>query len=124
MNLKLAIAISLFAATPALAQAQKVGPAVPKPTLAAAQKVAQTIGADKTKLQAFCDLSKLQEQIEETNEKDTKTIEALSQKADALAEKVGPDYVNLIEGLDEIDPDSAEGKQFGAVFETLSKQCQ
>jgi hypothetical protein len=124
MNLKLVVAISLFAAMPALAQAQKDGPAVPKPTVAEAQKVAQTIGGDKTKLQAYCDLGKLQDQMEETNEKDTKTLDALGAKADALAEKIGPDYVKLMGGLDEVDPDSAEGKQFAAVFEPLAKQCK
>jgi hypothetical protein len=126
MNLKLVVAISLFAATPTLAQAQKDGPvaAVPKPTVAEAQKVAQTIGGDKTKLQAYCDLGKLQDQMEETNEKDTKTLDALGAKADALAEKIGPDYVKLMDGLDEVDPDSAEGKQFAPVFEALAKQCK
>ncbi len=126
MNLKLAVAISLFATMPALAQAQKDGPAtaVPKPTVAEAQKVVQTIGGDKTKLQTYCDLGKLQDQMEQTNEKDTKTLDALGAKADALAEKIGPDYVKLMNGLDEVDPDSAEGKQFAAVFEALAKQCK
>lgn len=126
MNLKLALAVSLFATMPALAQAQKDGPAaaVPKPTIADAQKVVQTIGGDKTKLQTYCDLGKLQEQMEKTNEKDTKTLDALGAKADALAEKIGPDYVKLMDGLDEVDPDSAEGKQFAAVFEPLAKLCK
>ena len=62
--------------------------------------------------------------MEETNEKDTKTLDALGAKADALAEKIGPDYVKLINGLDEVDPDSAEGKEFAAVFEALAKQCK
>jgi hypothetical protein len=126
MNLKLVVAMSLFIAMPALAQAQKDGPAAaaPKPTVAEAQKVVQTIGGDKTKLQAYCNLGKLQEQMEETNEKDTKTLDALGAKADALAETIGPDYVKLMDGLDEVDPDSAEGKQFAAVFEALSKQCK
>ena len=124
MNLKLVIAVALFAATPALAQKDGPATAAPKPTLAAAQNVAQTISGDKTKLQAFCDLNKVQEQAEETSEKDTKTLDALGQKADALAEQIGPDYVKLMDGLDEVDPDSAEGKQFSAVFETLAKQCK
>jgi hypothetical protein len=126
MNLKLVVAISLFATLPTLAQAQKDGPAaaVPKPTVAEAQKVVQTIGGDKSKLQAYCDLGKLNDQMAQTNEKDTKTLDALGAKADALAEKIGPDYVTLMDGLDEVDPDSAEGKQFAAVFEPLAKQCK
>ena len=40
----------------------------PKPTLADAQKVVQTISSDKTKLQAYCELGKLQDQMEKAEE--------------------------------------------------------
>ena len=51
MNLKLVVAVSLFAAVPAVAFAQKDAPAtkVPKPTVEEAQKLVQTISSDKTK---------------------------------------------------------------------------
>jgi hypothetical protein len=128
MKLKLVIAVSLFTALPMVAYAQqKSGPPaqVPKPTIAEAQKLVQSISADKAKLKAYCDLGKLQDQMEQASQKkDNKTVEALGAKADALAQQIGPDYAKIMDGLDEVDPNSAEGKQFTAVFDPLMKQCK
>ena len=127
MNLKLVAAISLFAAVPMVAFAQKDAPAdkAPKPTVADAQKLVQMIGADKTKLQAYCDIGKLQEQMEKADQKnDTKALEALGTQADTLAQKIGPEYAKVMDGLEEVDPNSAEGKQYTAVFAGLVKQCK
>ena len=127
MNLKLVVAISVLDVTPALAQGQMSGPPanVPKPTKADVQKVVQSIGGDKAKTQSYCDLSKLNQQMAQAEEKkDTKTLEALGPKADALMEKLGPDYAKLMDGLDQVDENSAEGKEFAAAFDTLDKQCK
>ena len=127
MNLKLVVAVSLFAAVPAVAFAQKGAPAtkVPKPTIADAQKLVQTISGDKTKLQAYCDMGKLQDQMEKAEQKkDNKALEALGAKADSLAQQIGPEYAKVMDGLEEVDPNSAEGKQYTAVFATLIKQCK
>ena len=127
MNLKLVLAVTLFAAVPMVAFAQKDGPAtkVPKPTIAEAQKLVQTISGDKAKLQAYCDMGKLQDQMEKADQKkDTKALEALGAKADTLAQQIGPEYAKVMDGLEEVDPNSAEGKQYTAVFATLIKQCK
>ena len=127
MNLKLVMAISLFAAVPMIAYAQNNDSAekAPKPTMADAQKLAQMISSDKVKLKAYCDMGKLQEQMEQADQKkDDKALEALSAKVDSLTQQIGPEYVKVMEGLEEIDPDSAEGKRFDAVFDSLTKQCK
>jgi hypothetical protein len=128
MNLKLVMAISLIVAIPAAAYAQQKGappPRVPKPTIAETQKIVQMISGDKAKVQAYCDIGKLQDQMEQAGKKkDNKTIEALGAKIDGLAQQIGPDYVKLMDGLDQVDPNSAEGKQFTAVFDPLDKQCK
>jgi hypothetical protein len=127
MNLKLVVAISLLATMPAFAQGQMSGPATkpPKPTKADVQKVVAAITADKAKLQSYCDLAKLNEQMAAADEKkDTKTLQDLGPQADALMEKLGPDYAKLMDGLDQIDENSPEGKDFQASFETLDKQCK
>lgn len=128
MNLKLVMAISLVVAIPAAAYAQQKGappPKVPKPTIAETQKIVQMISGDKAKVQAYCDIGKLQDQMEQAGKKkDNKTIEALGAKIDGLAQQIGPDYVKLMDGLDQVDPNSAEGKQFTAVFDPLDKQCK
>ena len=127
MNLKLLLAVTIFATAPILAFAQKDDPAnqAPKPTLADAQKVVQTISSDKTKLQAYCELGKLQDQMEKAEEgNDTKAVDALVAKADALGQKIGPEYLKIVEGLEEVDPNSAEGQRFAAVFNTLHENCK
>ncbi|MGB8898059.1 MAG: hypothetical protein WCC90_01860, partial [Methylocella sp.] len=58
MTLRLFVAVTIFAAAPIVAFAQKDDPAnrPPKPTVEDAQKVVQTISSDKNKLQAYCEL--------------------------------------------------------------------
>jgi hypothetical protein len=129
MNLKLVMAVSLFTAVPMVALAQQKNgpppPSAPKPTIAAVQKVVQMIGGDKAKLQAYCDIGKLQDQMEAAyKKKDNKAGEALGAKIEALGQQIGPDYVKMMDGLDQVDPNSAEGKQFTAVFDPLDKQCK
>lgn len=127
MNLKLVIAVSLFAALPVVAYAQQNAPAAnaPKPTNADVQKLVQSIGSDKAKLKTYCDIGKLQGQMEQAEQKkDSKTVEALGTKADNLAKQLGPDYEKVMAGLDQIDPNSAEGKRYTALFQPLFNQCK
>jgi hypothetical protein len=127
MNLKLVVAISVLTAMPAFGQAPKGAPPanVAKPTKADVQKVVQTISGDKTKMQTYCDLSKLNQQMAKLDEKkDAKTIESLGQKADDLMQKLGPDYVKLLDGLDQVDEKSSDAKEFGAMLGSLDKQCK
>ena len=89
MKLKLVAAISALA-IPALAHAQQSGPQskVPKPTKADAQNVVQIITSDKVKTQAYCDFTKLEDQVKAAAQKnDTKTLEALSRQAESLLDK-------------------------------------
>lgn len=127
MNFKLVLAVSLCTAPPMVAYAQQNRPTAnaPKPTVADVQKLVQMISGDKAKLKVYCDIGKLQEQMEEAEEKkDEKAIEALNAKADSLAQQIGPEYTKVMDGLEEVDPNSGEGKQFVALFNTLDKQCK
>jgi hypothetical protein len=125
MKLKLAIAAAALVAMSAFAQAQQGPPPnVPKPTKADVQKVVQLIMADKAKTQAYCELSKINDQMAEAQDKkDQKKMEALSNQADALVQKIGPEYEKLMEGLDQIDENSPDAKAFGDMFAPLDKQC-
>ncbi len=137
MRLKLAIAATLLAATPALAQPAppqggpgRMGPppqqqAAPKPTEAQVQKVVQTISADKTKMDSYCKLAKLQQQMGALDEKkDAKKMQALAQQADTEAEKLGPDFEKMMDGLEQVDENSPEGKKFAAILGTLDSKCK
>ena len=93
MKLKLVAAISALA-IPALAHAQQSGPQ-PKLTKEDAQNVVQIITSDKVKTQAYCDLTKLEEQVKAVQKNtDTKTVETLTKQAEALIDKLGPNTSN------------------------------
>jgi hypothetical protein len=124
MNLKVIVAASALFAMSAFAQAQQGPPNVPAPTKADVQKVVQIVSADKAKTQAYCDIGKLNEQMAAADQKkDQKALEALGKQADALAEKIGPEYVKLMEGLEQVDPNSPLGKQLETLFAPLDKLC-
>jgi len=92
--------------------------------VAAAQRVVKTISADKAKTQTYCDIGKLGDQIQEADKKnDMKKIDELNLKMDELATKLGSDYVQLIGGLDDIDPDSKEAHDIGSALARLDKLC-
>jgi len=92
--------------------------------VAAAQKVVKTISADKAKTQTYCDIGRLGDQIQEADKKnDMKKIDELNSKMDELATKLGPEYVALIGGLDNIDPDSKEAHDIGSALASLDELC-
>ena len=123
MKLKLVTAISALA-IPALAHAQQSGPQpTPKPTKADAQKVVQIITSDKVKTQAYCDLTKLEGQVKAVQQSDTKTVEMFTKQAQALIDKLGPEYFKLMDGLEEVDPNSSEAKEFMSILSELDKRC-
>ena len=127
MRLKLFVAVTILASAPIVAFAQKDDPEnkAPKPTVEDAQKLVQTISSDQNKLQAYCELGKLQDQMEKAEEgNDTKAVDALVAKADALGQQIGPEYLRIVEGLEEVDPNSAEGQKFAGVFNALHEKCE
>ena len=88
-----------------------------------AQKFVKMIIGDKAKSQIYCDIVKLGEQIEETDPTDTKKTDEMYQRADELATKLGPEYIALMNGLQDMDPDSEEGKDIGSTLDVLNKLC-
>ena len=128
MKLRLSVVSLLVAALPICAQAQvpqtPQTPKAPKASkepdakgskelskVAAAQKVVKTISGDKAKTQAYCDIGKLDDQIEEAEKQnDMRKIDELNSKKQELATKLGPDYVELMGGLEDIDPASKEAE--------------
>ena len=121
MKLKLIVAILLIAALPVCAQAQKPSVAVSKGD---AQKVVTIISGDKAKTQTYCDIAKLGEQIEQANDKkDSKSVEELSKKLGELGPKLGPEYAALMDGLEDIDPETEEGQEIESALVALDKLC-
>jgi len=97
----------------------------PKPTEAQVQKVVQMVSADKAKVDAYCNVMKLQQQMAALDEKkDAQKLQALGQQADAEAQKLGPDFGKMMDGLEQVDENSAEGKKFAAILGTLDSKCR
>jgi hypothetical protein len=42
---------------------------------------------------------------------------------DELGTKLGPEYVSLMDGLEEIDPNSPDGQEINSMLETLDQLC-
>jgi hypothetical protein len=118
MNWKRVVAICILAAIPAFALAAD------KPTKADVDKVVQLISADKAKTKIYCDMAKLERSLDGLDEKkDAKKIEAIGKQLAELGKKLGPEFVKLMDGMQEIDPESAEGKELTAAMEPLDKLC-
>jgi hypothetical protein len=92
--------------------------------MADVQKLVQTINSDKAKLRAYCEMGKVMEQIDRAGQgRDTNALKTLGAKANGLAQQLGPDYVRIMDGLNHVDPNSAEKKRLDTLFEPIVRQC-
>jgi len=121
MNVLLIVAILAIFTTPVLAQDQ---PDIAK-LKADAENVVKIVSGDKRKIETYCELGDLNDQIDEAKqEQDTEKAEELSQKIDALGSKLGPEFVALADALKNIDPNSQDGQEIGSIFDKLDKLCE
>jgi hypothetical protein len=122
MKLKLVVAICALAAMPAFVQAKHgdTPPTAPRPAMAQVQKVMQIIKGNKTKLQQYCEIAKLDPQIVEAEQKqDINRLNVLVKRADDLAKKIGPEYVAMLE--DGVENDRGRQVNLAALREGLAK---
>ena len=97
---------------------------VPKPTKADVQNVVQIVTSDKVKTQAYCDLNKLEDRLKAVQQNtDTKTVETFTKQTEALIDKLGPEYFKLMDGLEQVDPNSSEAQEFMFILSELDKRC-
>jgi hypothetical protein len=77
------VAAALFVAVPIVAFARS------KPTIEDAQKLVEKIISDKNKLKAYCEISKLHEQLDNAEEKgDAQEFETLVGELDSLEQQM------------------------------------
>ena len=89
-----------------------------------AQKVASPIRGDKAKAQTYCQFDSLSEQIDEAaRAKDTKKVEALTERANELEKQLGPEYLALLEATKDVDPNSKDGQEIVSIFDKLDSSC-
>jgi len=122
MNKTLIVAILLIAEAPMYAQDQQSNAIKLK---ADAQKVVSIIKGDKAKTQVYCEINDLGEQIGEADQrKDDKNAEALSQQVTELEKKLGPEYLALVNNLNNMDPNSPEGREIDSILAPLDDFCE
>lgn len=51
------------------------------------------------------------------------TFEALADKMDKMSEQLGPDHVALMDGLQEVAPNSKEAVAIGKTLDALDGKC-
>lgn len=120
MNLRLNVAMLVIIACPIfVAQAQEISSVKIKKD---AQKVVKIISGDKSKTRSYCDLVKVSNQIEQV-EPNSKNADELNQQIDELSAKLGPEYITLTGELQDMDPDSEDGKEITSTLEALDKLC-
>jgi hypothetical protein len=91
---------------------------------AEAKSVVSIIKGDKGKTDVYCEINDLGERIGEADEdKDHKKAEALSQQVIELEKKLGPEYSALVDDLNNIDPNSPEGREIDSILAPLDASC-
>jgi len=122
MNPKSIVVAMAIAALPVCALAQNTTGA--KATRADAENVVKIVSADKAKTQTYCEMVRLGDQIDEADQnKDSKKIEDLSNQIDALSDKMGPEYIALMDGLQDMDPNSKDGRDIAQTLSALDALC-
>ena len=132
--MKLLIAIGLLAATMSTASAQTTD-SVPYGFVKSqqsdivklkgeAQNAFNVISSDKLKIQTFCEMADLGNQLDQADRaNDTKKTEEVSQKLDELEGKL-PEYTELVDGLKDVDPNSQDAQEIGSIILKLDEFCQ
>jgi wobble nucleotide-excising tRNase len=103
INVKIFVAILLIAAVPAYSQTQSRS----TPKTSDAQRVAKIIRSDKAKIQTYCEINKVSDEMNQAYGKnDKKRVDELSQKIERLEKILGPEYVALMDGLQKLGPEN------------------
>jgi len=121
MNIVLMVAILAISATPVHGQGQQPDTAKLK---ADAENMVNVIRGDKLKIQTYCEISDLDDQIDDAKlNQDTKKAMELSEQEDELKKKLGPEFSALADDLKDVDPNSQDGREIGSIIDKLDLLC-
>jgi len=121
MTRKIACILAILGPLAASVQAQE---SVPKPTKADAAKVVKIISADKTKIGTYCKLADLGDEISKASSAGDKSkVQRLIKQADDLGKTLGPEFVRLNAGLEDVELQSKQAQELSSEFDKLDKLC-
>jgi hypothetical protein len=125
MNRLLFVGILLIGTAPLYAQGKQPNVAKLK---ADAQKVVSVISGDKAKTQAYCQIAKISQQVDQAaREKDRKKAEELVQKINELEKQLGPEYLALVGALfgnNNMDLNSEDFEEIVSMFDRFDEACR
>jgi ferritin-like protein len=89
-----------------------------------ARNLVGIIGSDETKIQTYCQIHELSEQlIQAVKENDSKKAKALAEKITQLNKKMGPEFAALIDIEKHVDLDSRDGQEIASIVASLGESC-
>lgn len=122
MNRPLIVAILVMFTLPLYAEGQQPNTAKLK---ANAQKVVSIISGDEAKIETYCQVVDLGELLGRADQKqDSTKSEALSQKIIELEKKLGPEFIALVDGLRDLEPNSRDSQEIGSILGGLDESCE
>ena len=121
LNELLVVAILLISTVPLSAQLQQQNVAKLKDD---ARNLVGIIGSDNAKIQTYCQIEDLSEQlIEAAQEEDRKKAKALERKIAELNKKMGPEFAAVVDIEKHVDLDSRDGQEIASIVASLGESC-
>jgi hypothetical protein len=118
MNRLVIVGILIVSTAPLFAQAQQPNAAE------LAQKVVSIISDDKVKIQIYCQILDLSDELDQVDQqKDREKTEELSQKINELQKKLGPEYLALLKAAEHVDSNSKDDQEIVSTFVKLDNSC-
>jgi hypothetical protein len=117
----LIVTTSLISTAPLYAQRQQENLAKLK---ADARNLVGIIGSDKNKVQTYCQIDDLTEQLDRAvQEKDSQKAKALGKKIAELNKKLGPEFTALVIIEKHVDLNSPDGQEIASIVASLGESC-
>ena len=89
-----------------------------------ARNLVGIIGSDKTKIQTYCQIEDLSEQLEQTVQNgDTKKAKVLAEKIAELNKKLGSEFAALVDIEKHVDLNSRDGQEIASIVASLGESC-
>jgi ABC-type transporter Mla subunit MlaD len=121
LNGVIIVATLVFSTSPLHAQRQQQNIAELK---ADARNLVGIIGSDRTKIQTYCQIDDLRDQLDQAVQKrDTKKAKALVEKIAELSKKMGPEFAALVDIEKHVDLNSPDGQEIASIVATLGESC-
>ena len=117
----LIVGILIISTMPLSAQGQQPDAAKLK---ADARNLVGIIGSDKTKIQTYCQIANVGEQMNQAIQaKDKKRFDEQAQKLPELEKNHGPEYLGLVESLGKMNLPPKDGQEIVSMFDKLETSC-